>query len=584
MRTEGRFLIAITLMMGVLVGTNILFPPIVPDEVPAADSTSTDGLGDAVGATVPGDSGSPTGAVPSLPDALQGAEANDAPALPEGTDEEADAPDIPRLADEPEKLIRVSSPLYEVTLSNHGAVLRSVRLNDYESFTRDGPVELVEDAARGMLGGELVVGSDSVSLADFVYSVAPEGDLQLPEGSGPETLTFRYDHPEGRFFSEIRYTFHADRYVVDVDGNLPALDRAALFIDLGPGLAYNELDEAGEERVSAFAGNSSDERVTSRPMTKVDEPEQIEGPLLWGATKTQFFLAAILPGVGQGQGQLLSGVWAEPHSDGRAGVRVGAQIQNGGAYGYQAYLGPMERARLTAMGDQLQEVNPYGWRFLRPIIRPVVGGILWVLNFLHDRLLLGYGWVLIVFGVVMRILLWPLNQKAMRAQIRNMAAQPLMQEAQKKYKDNPERLQKEMVKLYKEHGFNPLGGCLPMLLPWPVLIALFFVFQNTIELRGESFLWLPDLAAPDPLYLLPLFLGLSMFLLQFISLRSMDQVNPQMKMMMWFMPIMMMFIFFRFASGLNLYYATSNVATLPQQWLIAKERKKARAAPPLESS
>jgi YidC/Oxa1 family membrane protein insertase len=159
-----------------------------------------------------------------------------------------------------------------------------------------------------------------------------------------------------------------------------------------------------------------------------------------------------------------------------------------------------------------------------------------------------------------------------------MAVQPLVQEIQSKYKDNPERLQKEMMKLYKEHGFNPLAGCLPMLLPWPVLIALFFVFQNTIEFRGVPFLWLPDLSAPDPLYLLPLFLGVSMFLMQWVSMRSVEQTNPQMKMMMYIMPVMMVFIFFRLASGLNLYYATANIATIPQQVWIAKERRKVRSA------
>jgi YidC/Oxa1 family membrane protein insertase len=185
---------------------------------------------------------------------------------------------------------------------------------------------------------------------------------------------------------------------------------------------------------------------------------------------------------------------------------------------------------------------------------------------------------------MMRVVLFPLNQKAMRAQIKNMAVQPLIQEIQKKHKDNPEKLQKEMMKLYKEHGFNPLGGCLPMLLPWPVLIALFFVFQNTIELRGVSFLWLPDLSAPDPYFILPVFLGLSMFLLQWVSMRSMPQTNQQMKMMMYFMPIMMVFIFFQLASGLNLYYATANIATLPQQMYIAGERKKAQAKAPLTLS
>ena len=157
-----------------------------------------------------------------------------------------------------------------------------------------------------------------------------------------------------------------------------------------------------------------------------------------------------------------------------------------------------------------------------------------------------------------------------------MSVQPLVQEIQKKYKDNPEKLQKEMMRLYKEHGFNPLAGCLPMLLPFPMLIALFFVFQNTIELRGVPFLWLADLSAKDPLFILPVLLAISMFLMQWVSLRSLDQPNPQMKMMMWMMPIMMTFIFLNFASGLNLYYATSNLATLPQQYFIAKERQALR--------
>ena len=240
--------------------------------------------------------------------------------------------------------------------------------------------------------------------------------------------------------------------------------------------------------------------------------------------------------------------------------------------------------RFVLLGEDMQNVNPYGWKFVRPIVRPIVGIIMAVLTFLHENLKIGYGWVLILFGVLMRVVLFPLNQKAMRSQIKNMAVQPLIQEIQAKYKDNPEKLQKEMMKLWKEHGYNPLGGCLPMLLPWPVLIALFFVFQNTIELRGVPFLWLPDLSAPDPLFILPAFLGISMFLLQWVSMRSMPQTNQQMKMMMYFMPIMMVFIFFQLASGLNLYYATANIATLPQQIWIAGERKKAQAKGPLTLS
>jgi YidC/Oxa1 family membrane protein insertase len=264
----------------------------------------------------------------------------------------------------------------------------------------------------------------------------------------------------------------------------------------------------------------------------------------------------------------------------RVHVQAAQTIGSDGVFAHRLFLGPQEYTRLSSLGEGMEEVNPYGWRFFRPIIRPFVSIIMAILVFLHTNLSISYGWVLVVFGVAMRIVLWPLNHKAMKAQLRNMAVQPLVAEIQKQHKDNPEKLQKEMMRLYKEHGFNPLAGCIPMLLPWPVLIALFFVFQNTIELRGVPFLWMPDLSAKDPLYLLPIILAVSMFAMQWVSLRSLDQANPQMKMMLWLMPGMMLFIFMNLASGLNLYYATANIATIPQQMWIANERKKMKGKPP----
>ena len=135
-----------------------------------------------------------------------------------------------------------------------------------------------------------------------------------------------------------------------------------------------------------------------------------------------------------------------------------------------------------------------------------------------------------------------------------------------------------MLRLYKEEGFNPVGGCLPMLIPFPLLIALFFVFQSTIEFRGVSFLWLPDLSQADPLYILPVLLGASMFALQWLSMRTAVDQNPQMKFMMYFMPLFMTIIFLNFASGLNLYYAAMNVASVPQQLQIMRERKRWQAS------
>src|SRR5947199_8667467 len=106
---------------------------------------------------------------------------------------------------------------------------------------------------------------------------------------------------------------------------------------------------------------------------------------------------------------------------------------------------------------------------------------------MHDQLRLAYGWVLIIFGIVVRLLLWPLNQKAMESGIRMQAVAPLLKETQDKFAKDPERLQREMLRIYKEHKVNPFGGCLPMLLPWPFLLALFFVFASTLVLRGVPF-------------------------------------------------------------------------------------------------
>jgi YidC/Oxa1 family membrane protein insertase len=182
----------------------------------------------------------------------------------------------------------------------------------------------------------------------------------------------------------------------------------------------------------------------------------------------------------------------------------------------------------------------------------------------------------VLFGVLIRLALWPLNQKAMRTSIAMQRLQPELQAIQKKYKAEPEKQRDAIMKLYADHGMSPLSpmlGCLPMLLPMPVLYALYFVFQNTIEFRGVPFLWLPDLSMRDPYYITPLLMGLSMYVMSWIGLRAAPP-NPQAKVMSYMMPVMLTVLFLNLASGLNLYYAVQNIAALPQQWLLARERQK----------
>ena len=196
---------------------------------------------------------------------------------------------------------------------------------------------------------------------------------------------------------------------------------------------------------------------------------------------------------------------------------------------------------------------------------------------MHESFALAYGWVLILFGVASRIVLFPLYQISMRQQMKQMAMQPEVKQLQERYKSDAQRLQQEQMKLYKEHGVNPLGGCLPMLVPLPILITLFFVFQNTIEFRGVPFLWLADLSLRDPLFIVPALMGGSMLLLNWITQRGME-TSGQMKMFSYVLPVVFTFMFASFAAGLNLYYTASNIASLPQQLYLSRERRKAQPA------
>ena len=159
----------------------------------------------------------------------------------------------------------------------------------------------------------------------------------------------------------------------------------------------------------------------------------------------------------------------------------------------------------------------------------------------------------------------------MRSSMAMQAVQPEIKALQEKFKSDPQKMQSELMKLYKEHGVNPIGGCLPSLIPMPIFFALFFVFQNAIELRGVPFFWLTDLAGPDPLFITPVIMAASMYFLFKLGQMGVPP-NPQTKMMLYVMPTMMLIFGIKFPSGLNVYYGVSNLASLPQQWFVAQER------------
>ena len=546
MNQSVRFILAVVMMVAVVIITNLIFPPVPRTNVTAADSIAAP----AATTSLPQQSPAPATATPQ-----PNAPATATPTAP-----------VAATAD----TVVVESPLYRFGFSTQGAALVSAEMLKFKSATRDGAVQLAGRTPGGLISHNVRINGQVVDLRALDFTPSARA-LRIEENGGQRTL--RFTHNSAQYGTiEIAYDFTPSDYVMNVhvtSRGPAAADR--LHLNMGPTLALNEAHRAEDERALGYVVNSRDRGIENMPLRSLKEQRIEEGPLEWVALKNKYFVAAAVADTVK-NARPFGGLIANDHA-----VRYAANLTatlpaaENGSFNYRLYVGPQEYERLVKVGSKLQDVNPMGWRVFRPILRPLAELITWALITIQRASGLAYGWVLILFGIFIRLAMWPLNAKAMRSQLKSMELQPRMKDLQARYKNEPEKLQKEMFKLYKEEGFNPMGGCLPMLIPMPVLITLFFVFQNFIEFRGVSFGWLPDLSQKDPLYILPIILGLTIFVQQLISMKTMPP-NPQMKVMLYFMPAFMMIIFLNLASGLNLYYAAQNLPGFVQQLQLTKER------------
>jgi len=476
--------------------------------------------------------------------------------------------------------VPVTSSLYRYDISTMGGRLAHVTLSRYRSMAPEdsgAPARLL-DPESDLLALSVLVGSDTLRLDNWVLaSSTPAVDVAVP---APLTLTAS----RGGVAVQLTYTFEPDDYRVHVVGEIAGLgpNGGLLLVNLGPGIRNTEADSVDNQRSLAVVTMANGAEATHFRDFNPGQTTALEGPFQWVAVKSKYFVTALF--TLDSTRPRITGVTATPpitagKNPTRADIKVSLPLGGDGRFGYELYAGPMEYDRLRAIGHDFDDVNPYGWPGFRTVIRPVAVAARWLLVWMHEHLNLAYGLVLVCFGIMIRLILWPLNQKAMRSSMEMQAIQPQLKEIQERYKNEPQKLQQEMFKLYKEHGVNPFGGCWPLLIPMPVLFALFFVLGNTIELRGESFLWLPDLSRADPYFIVPVLMGLSMFVLSKVGSRGMPP-SPQTKVMLYVMPVMMTILFISFASGLNLYYAVQNTASIPQQWLLAKERMRRNPQPP----
>jgi len=226
------------------------------------------------------------------------------------------------------------------------------------------------------------------------------------------------------------------------------------------------------------------------------------------------------------------------------------------------YVGPQEEKKLEAIYPGLELVKDYGW--LTILAKP----LFWLLDQLN-QVLHNWGWSIVALVVLLKAAFYWLNAQAYRSMAKMKAINPRIMEMRERLKDNPQQMQMEMMKIYREEKVNPMGGCLPIMVQIPVFIALYWVLLSTVEMRNAPWLgWVHDLAAPDPFFILPLLMTATTLLQTWLNPTPPDPIQAK---MMWIMPLAFSVMFFFFPAGLVLYWLTNNILSIAQQWMINKQ-------------
>ncbi|MEX2179833.1 MAG: YidC/Oxa1 family insertase periplasmic-domain containing protein [Gemmatimonadaceae bacterium] len=556
---DRRTLLALLLTAIVIVATPFIFPP--PSRV--GDTT----------VVMPGDTVT-SGVAP--PTAIEQTTIRSAPAAP------LPGP-LPAMLAADTTLVRTDRATYRIV--SPGGTPASVTLTDYRSLRPGSPPEtalnMLEPGDR-LFRLRFVTRRDTIALD----TVAFRAGAQARDGNA---VVQTFTSASMRTPVTLTYRIPADSFIVHVSGTVgtPASggdDPWRLLVHLPWRIRTEEANAEEDTRSLAVSYRKRVGEVESAWFRDLDSlvARVDTGSIRWVTERNKYFLVAVIPTAPDTTFQAVS-MLAGPRTgkDATVANTVALLPLRDGTFGLSVYAGPQSWEHMRATVADLENVNPYGG-WLHGMVQPFATIVMRMLLWMRHTFAVSYGWVLVIFGVVVRLMLWPLNQNAMRSSLKMQRIQPQLAELQKKHRDNPEKQREAMLKLYQEYGmspFTPVLGCLPMLLPMPILFALYFVFQNTIEFRGVPFMWLPDLSLKDPYFITPLFMGLSMFLLSWIGMRGVPP-TPQTKMMAYVMPVMFTALFWNFASGLNLYYAVQNVAALPQQWLLSRERVASKATTP----
>jgi len=491
---------------------------------------------------------------------------------------------LPPETQKEEGFVKIQTPLFSAIVSNkNGGSISSFSIKKH---LKEGEkeIQLVDSQNKeNLLVSYINLSGEEVFLDGF-WSFSQKENLVLDEKNQVAKLSFYTSTPDG--VVEKSLLFNHNSYAVVIDTDLEGIEENVLDgkfrLDWIGGIPLTE-DSRQEslflEGLVSQGGSIQSYRVGSASLfgggtSQIErDSKRYSGGTDFAGYRTKYFGVFLIP-------QKTDFVEIEKYG---SSERPGVDILTSQEINFKKtvlFFGPLEYDQIASLGVGLED-KILGWQWLSSISWVIYT----IMVFLYG-LIPNYGLVVILFAVLIKAITYPLMAKQLRSTKKMQKIQPELNKIKLKYKHDPALQQKKMSALFQESGVNPLAGCLPMLVQFPVLIAVFMVFRNTIEFRGEPFfLWITDLASPDtlfvvgsiPINILPFLMSLSMFYTMQASTAAMSSGGDSaqeatQKMMKYMFPGMMFFLFYGFPSGLNLYYLCFNLIQIVQQKMINKER------------
>ena len=464
-----------------------------------------------------------------------------------------------------------------------GAIIQAA-MNQFDGTTDDNNPELVL-SGRGWCSGSIIDGDTVIEFSDLIFKATNQTRTSITlsaQLSDDRSITRLYTLDESGYMLHtqtsldgawsdpaVNYTWHGPVNNTEAPVKMLRIfpfslfmrDETAMFkkmayLGQGDRVNTNGKGKIDESRIYSKEGS---QKVTFKKAGRVKDT--FKGELNWYAIRNKYFMTAAIPRENKRWSALSEArIVNYDDVDTKWLEFTLAKSLSAGDVGLDIYLGPISYEILKGYGYDLTEIMEMSWRFIRPLSI----GFLWVIKKIRV-VIPNWGLVIILFSVFIKTVLYPLSRSSLKSMHKMSSLQPQITEIREKYKNNQQKQHSEIMALYKTQGINPLGGCLPIVLQMPVFFALYPVVGRAFELRKAMFFphWIEDLSRPDPYYILPVAMGISMFIQSKATMK-----DPNQKAKLYVMPVMMVVLFSNFSSGLTLYWFMFNVMTAAQQKLI----------------